>query len=446
MADVTRRIGLSLGADICWPIAFTEILKRLDLAVPVGGDTVRFEVERMTIDPFDLREPKRYDVVVDRLTHWYHTRREWIKKAVLMDDVYVFNNPWTVQSVEKLSAYAGMIRLGFPIPKTWLVPPHAYEPSDDLDYTLRTYARHFDLGAIGSELGYPMYMKPYDGGGWRAVSRIHDEPALRATYDDSGKLVMTLQESIEPHDHFVRCIGLGPQTRLVRYDAGAPHHDRYTDSSPDDYLSADDRAVIEGTTLIINAFFGWDFNSCELLHRSGAEGGGADGGGGADAGGGAAAGGDSGAGSSADAWVPIDFANPCPDSQVTSIHYHFPWVIEANLRWALFAAATGRRVKRVDWDSFIARVEPEMTLRERIDALLPLVHERFDTPAFDDFCGEHLSHLHEVTHGWFGTDAARDAVRQKVVAVFPEHEVDEFTDLFFSRLQQWRDRNPVEGA
>lgn len=422
MADVSRRIGLSLGADICWPIAFTEILERLDLALPISGDTVRFQVERMTIDPFDLREPKRYDVVVDRLTHWYHTRREWIKKAVLVDDVYVFNNPWTVQSVEKLSAYAGMIRLGFPIPDTWLVPPHAYELTDDLDYTLRTYARHFDLGAIGGQLGYPLYMKPYDGGGWRAVSRIDDEAALREMYDQSGKMVMTLQESIEPHDHFVRCVGLGPQTRLVRYDPSAPHHDRYTDAEPDDYLSADDRAVIEGTTLIINAFFGWDFNSCEVLHRgAGGEGGSAD-----------------------DRWHPIDFANPCPDSQVTSVHYHFPWLIQANLRWALFAAATGRRVKQVDWDSFIDRVEPEMTLRERIDALLPVVHERFDTAAFEDFCEEHLSHLHEVTHAWFGSDAARDAVRQKVVAVFPEHEVDEFTEIFFDRLQRWRERNPVE--
>jgi hypothetical protein len=413
MADVTKKIGLSLGADICWPIAFTEILGRLDLAIPSAEDTVRFEVERMTIDPFDLREPKKYDVVVDRLTHWYHTRREWIKKAVLIDDVYVFNNPWSVQSVEKLSAYAGMIRLGFPIPRTWLVPPHSYEPVDDLEYTLQTYARHFDLGAIGRDLGYPMYMKPYDGGGWRAVSRLDDEGALRQNYDQSGKLVMTLQESVEPFDHFVRCVGLGPQTRIVRYDPKAPHHERYTQARPHEYLSERDRKIIEGTTLIINAFFGWDFNSCELLHKD-------------------------------ETWYPIDFANPCPDSQVTSVHYHFPWYIEANLRWAVFAAATGRRVKRIDWDAYILKVDPEMTLDERIDALLPQVHARFDTDAFGEFCERHLSHLHEVTHEWFGTDAARDAVRRKVAAVFPPHEVDEFTDLFFSRIQDWREHNPVE--
>ena len=76
-------------------------MRRLDLALPVGDDVVRFDVERVTIEPFDLRQPCRYDLVLDRLTHWYHTSREWIKKAVVMDGLYVFNNPWAVQAMEK---------------------------------------------------------------------------------------------------------------------------------------------------------------------------------------------------------------------------------------------------------------------------------------------------------------------------------------------------------
>lgn len=405
MAEVTKRIGLSLGADICWPIAFTEILGKLDLAIPVGKDTVRFHVERMTIDPFDLREPKRYDLVIDRLTHWYHTRREWIKKAVMMDDVYVFNNPWTVQSMEKSTTYAVMMRLGFPIPETWLIPPHSYEPVADLEYTLKAYARLFDLGAIGKQLGYPMFMKPYDGGGWRAVTKLDDESALREAYDQSGKLVMTLQAAVHPFDRFVRCIGLGPQTHVVLYDPKAPLHDRYT--LEHGFLSAEERKLIDDTTLIINSFFRWDFNSCELLHKEGT-------------------------------WYPIDFANPCPDSQVTSLHYHFPWLIKANIRWATFAAATGRRLRPLQWDQFFGAVEEGMTLRERIDALLPLVHKHFDTERFKEFCAEHLAHLDEVTHEWFGTDDAREAVRRKVAALFPPHEVEQFTDTFFQRIQRWR--------
>ena len=81
MAERIRTIGLSLGADICWPICYEELVRRLDLAIPYDGDTLRFHVERVTIEPFDLRQPSRYDVVIDRLTHWYHTSREWIKEG-----------------------------------------------------------------------------------------------------------------------------------------------------------------------------------------------------------------------------------------------------------------------------------------------------------------------------------------------------------------------------
>ena len=144
MADVRRRIGLSLGADLCWPICYEEIIPRLDLAIPLGDDTIRFDVDRVTIEPFDLRQPSTYDVVVDRLTHWYTTSREWIKKAVILNGVYVFNNPWSVQSNEKHTTYCAMMRLGLPIPATWLIPPKAYEEKPDLQVTLERYAKFFE--------------------------------------------------------------------------------------------------------------------------------------------------------------------------------------------------------------------------------------------------------------------------------------------------------------
>jgi len=174
MALVTRRIGLSLGADLCWPLCYEAIMKRLDLELKLGRDTVRFEVDRVTIEPFDLRQPCEYDLVVDRLTHWYAVSREWIKKAIILDGLYVFNNPWAIQSMEKHTTYCAMMKLGLPVPDTWLLPPKKYEPKADLEPTLQRYARLFDLGEVGTRLGYPMFMKPYDGGGWTGVSRIPD--------------------------------------------------------------------------------------------------------------------------------------------------------------------------------------------------------------------------------------------------------------------------------
>lgn len=406
MGTATRRIGLSLGADICWPICYEELVKRLDLSIPVGGDQVRIEVERVTIEPFDLRQPCRYDLVIDRLTHWYHTSREWIKKAILMDGLYVFNNPWSVQSMEKQTTYCAMMALGMPIPETWLVPPKTYEPVPDLQPTLRRYAKLFDLGAIGKQLGYPLFMKPYDGGGWKGVSKIDDDKALRARYEESGKLVMHLQKAVHPFDSFVRCIGIGPQTHLVKYDPNAPLHDRYTMAK--DFVSAEEAQVLRDTTLTINAFFGWDFNSCEALRKDGT-------------------------------WYPIDFANPCPDSQVTSLHYHFPWLVKANLRWSIFCAVTKRPMRRtLDWDPFYAIAKRDLPYAEKLREYGRLAEQRFEAERFEEFCAKHLGHLDEVAHEFFATPIARDAVHKKVAALFPAHEVEQFTELFWKRIAAWR--------
>lgn len=124
----------------------------------------------------------------------------------------------------------------------------------------------FDLGEIGPALGYPLFMKPYDGGGWKGVSRIDDEEALRTAYEESGVFVMHLQGGIEPHELFVRCIGPGPQTRMVD-DPAAPLHDRYTMTR--DFLDPEDALLLRDLTLTINTFFGWDFNSCEALRSGG---------------------------------------------------------------------------------------------------------------------------------------------------------------------------------
>ena len=132
MSQRKLNIGLSLGADICWPICYETLLKDLNLNIKLGGETLSFESERITIEPFNLQQPVRYDMVIDRLTHWYSTSREWIKKGILLDDLYVYNNPWSLQSNEKHTSYAAMLRLGLPVPETWMMPPKAYEESEDL--------------------------------------------------------------------------------------------------------------------------------------------------------------------------------------------------------------------------------------------------------------------------------------------------------------------------
>ena len=406
MAKVTKRIGLSLGADICWPICFEEIIRRLDLHLPLGNDEVSFEVERLTIRPFDLSQASRFDVLLDRLTHWYHTSREWIKKAVVMNDLYVFNNPWSVQSMEKHTSYAAMKHLGLPVPDTWMVPPREYDRTPDLDHTLSRYAQLFDLGEIGEKIGYPLFLKPYDGGAWVGVSKIDDAGQLEAAYAQSGKRVMHLQRAVENFDLFVRCLGIGPQVRMMSYNPSAPLHERYEVAF--DFLDADEAALLEDMVLTINTFFGWDFNSCEAL-RSGGE------------------------------FYPIDFANACPDSQVTSLHYHFPWLIKAKIRWALFCAATDRPMRRtLDWQPYYDVLDRDLPYRERLAEYGRIARERLESDRFAEFCDRHLSHLDEVALEFFAGDVAHDAVSQKVAFLFPEHEIEKFTAHFWGLIELWR--------
>ncbi|MCZ7651074.1 MAG: hypothetical protein M5U13_07915 [Thermoanaerobaculia bacterium] len=406
MAHLTKRIGLSLGADLCWPTCFEEILARLALAIPVAGDTVSFAVERVTIEPFDLRQPCRYDVVLDRLTHWYHTSREWIKKAVVMDDLYVLNNPWSLQANEKHTSYCAMMRLGMPVPDTWMLPPKAYEPREDLQVTLERYARYFDLAEVGRRVGYPAFVKPYDGGAWVGVSKVENELELGAAYDESGTRLLHLQRAVLPFDLFVRALGVGPQVTVMRYDPGAPLHDRYKVDF--DFVSGEEWQLLADTCLTINTFFGWDFNSCEALRQDGV-------------------------------FYPIDFANACPDSQVTSLHYHFPWLVKAKLRWALFAAATGRRMrKNLDWEPYLAIAREELPYRDKLARYAAIARERLEADRFEEFCARHLAHLDEVAWEFFGTEVAKAAVRGKVAALYPAHEVERFTEHFWGLVQFWR--------
>ena len=406
MAQVVKRIGLSLGADICWPICYEEIVRKLDLRVPVKKDVVSFEVERVRIEPFDLAQPCRYDVVLDRLTHWYMPTREWVKKAVVANDLYVLNNPWSIQANEKHTTYAAMMRLGIPVPTTWMVPPKEYEAHADLKVTLQRYADLFDLGRVGARVGYPLFMKPYDGGAWVGVTKIDDERKLRESYEESGKRLMHLQKAVVPFDLFVRCLAVGPQTRCIKYDPSAPLHARYTTEK--NFLTKDEERALVDTTLTINTFFGWDFNSCEALRQDGV-------------------------------FHPIDFANACPDSQVTSLHEHFPWLVLAQIRWSIFVAATGRKMRKtMDWEPYFEIAREDIPYPEKLKQYAAIARKRLDADRFEEFSQRNLGALAEVAHEFFGTERAKDAVRQKVAALFPAHEIDEFTEYFWAAIQRWR--------
>ena len=106
----------------------------------------------------------------------------------------------------------------------------------------------------------------------------------------------------------------------------------------------------------------------------------------------------------------------------------------------MFCAVTRRKFRlNLDWAPFYEiAAEREMPYREKLRRYAKIAEERFETARFEEFCAKHLGHLDEVAHEFFGTPVAKEAVRKKVAALFPAHEVEKFSELFWQRIQKWR--------
>jgi hypothetical protein len=403
-ASRNQLVGLLLGAEEDWPRAFEEILGLVG-PVKVDGTTHELRSERLRISPFDLTEPVRPRLVIDRLAYWYYHPREWLKKAALMNDTYLLNSPFTFQSMEKHSAYCAMLRLGMKIPKTVLVPYK--NPVDNVRwaYTSAKYNESFDLDRIAEGVGYPMYMKPFDGGGWRGVSRIEDREGLHRSYDESGEMLMHLQATID-YDKFARALSIGPETMVMDFRPEQPMHNRYAVSY--DFLNAQAGWEAQTVSKVVNAFFGWEFNSAEMLVAG-------------------------------DEVHPIDYANACPDVAVTSLHYYFPWAITALVRWSTFCLVTERKpvldlqMRRY----FEIADDPDMDYLDKMRGYRALADEHFDTERYSEFCDQHLSHLPEAVLEWVDSDGFDRILVDTVRATYPPHEHDQFLAHFRGLVGLW---------
>jgi hypothetical protein len=395
---------LLLGAEEDWPQAFEALLQRVG-PVTLDGREHEFGSRRLTIEPFDLNDPVRVGLVIDRLAYWYYHPREWLKKAALMNGTYLLNSPFTFQSMEKHSAYCAMLRLGLKIPKTVLVPYK--NPVDNVRwaYTSAKYNKPFDLDAIAEDLGYPLYMKPFDGGGWRGVSRINNKVDLHQAYDQSGEMLMHLQATIE-YEKFARALSIGAETMVMDFRPDEPMHNRYAVSH--DFLSPSAGHQAVAISRIVNAFFGWEFNSCEMLVQG-------------------------------DSVHPIDYANACPDVALTSLHYYFPWAISALVKWSVFSLATGRRSK-VDLHTeryFEIADDPDLDYDAKLAGYLALADEHFETTKYHEWCAAHLPDFDLRVRDWVsGADFAK-LLRETVATTYPEHEQEKFLAHFTGLTNLW---------
>jgi hypothetical protein len=406
VVDVEHTIGLLLGTEDDWPRAYEALLRRLGAVTDDAGRSHRTRSVRVTIEPFNLRDKPQHDLVIDRLAYWYYHPREWLKKIALMDDVYLLNSPFTFQSMEKHAAYCAMMRLGLKVPETVLVPFKNPLDNSRWAYTSNRYNQPFDLEAAAAQVGYPLYMKPYDGGAWVGVSRIRDAAELHAAYDASGERLMHLQASVEGYDVFARSLTIGPETMVMKFRPELPMHERY--AVEHDFLSPDTGDEVITISRLINAFFRWEFNSCESLIR-GTE------------------------------VHPIDYANACPDVAVTSLHYYFPWAMSALLRWSVYCVVTGRK-PRLDTDTsayFAIGDRTDLSYDEKLRGYRKLADDYFEVERYQEFCAKHLGHVDEMVHAWVSSEEFRSLLAETIRATYPVNEHERFLGHFNGLIDAW---------
>ena len=407
-------VGLLLGTEDDWPSAYEELVRR---AGPLKwkGETHTLNTERIMNEPFDLRYKPRYRLVIDRLSWWYDLPRAWLKKISLMDDVYLLNNPFTFQAMEKHSAYVAMMRLGLKVPDTWLIPHKA--PPGGSSWTVAAalerfpemaarYNAPFDLAYIGEQVGYPLFMKPFDGGMWVGVSQVRNDAELQSAYDGSGERMMHLQQAVDGFDVFTRTLTIGAESMVMQYDPSQPLHGRYQIAH--DFLSPELGYEVVTISKLVNAFFRWEMNSSETLVKG-------------------------------EGAHPIDYANASPDVALTSLHYYWPWAIESLVRWTAFCCATGRpmRIGQNIADYFAIGDRDDLSYEDKLREYRRLADEYHQVELYEEFVAEALPHLHGLMVDYIESPVFDDLLVTTVQQTFPAHEHEEFTAHYRGIMAAW---------
>ena len=121
-----------------------------------------------------MGEPPAYRVIVDRISHEVEYYRAYLKHAVL-EGTYVINNPFWWTADDKFFNYAVAQKLGVAVPKTVVLPQKSYPADIDLTAeSLHNLGYPIDWDGLLDYVGRPAILKPYSGGGWKHVYKVHD--------------------------------------------------------------------------------------------------------------------------------------------------------------------------------------------------------------------------------------------------------------------------------
>jgi glutathione synthase/RimK-type ligase-like ATP-grasp enzyme len=304
------QVGLLTGRERSFPDA-------LIAEVELRGAGVRASYAE--IDATSIDRPLPYDVLIDRISHEVTCYQPILKHAALYG-TRVINNPFWRIADDKFFNTALAARLGVAVPKTYVLPSKSYVEGVSTE-TLHNLRYPLCWERLGSELGFPMFLKPHWGGGWRDVHRVTSMEELFAVYDKTARLTMIAQQGIV-WSQYVRCIVIGKEhVKPALWDPREGHFERYTRASANmEPLSSElsERVVADARTLC--RALGYEMNTVEFAIQDG---------------------------------VPyaIDFMNSAPDFDLTSLgDENFRWVVEKMADLVIELAQQPRRTDPLPWD------------------------------------------------------------------------------------------------
>ena len=307
-----KKIGILFGQENTFPWAFIEriIEKKINGVV----------AEAVSIDKVIQGDPTEYAVIIDRISQDVPFYRAYLKNAAISGTA-VINNPFWWSADEKFFNNALAVKIGVPVPNTVILPSKMM-PDDTTANSFRNLKYPLDWEAIFKYIGFPAYMKPFDGGGWKSVYKINNMEDFFDKYTETGQIVMMLQSEVV-FDYYFRCYCLGGKyVHIMPYEPRNPHHLRYVvEGEPAPQALLD---TVHDYVLKLNHALGYDFNTVEFGVMNG---------------------------------IPyaIDFCNPAPDADIHSVgQANFDWIVENAANFAIERAIAHKDGgNNLTWGTFV---------------------------------------------------------------------------------------------
>ncbi|MEO8663046.1 MAG: hypothetical protein ABI693_31595 [Bryobacteraceae bacterium] len=307
-----RKIGVLYGMEQTFPPALVDRINQMGVPGVVA--------EHLKVGGVKMADSSGYRVIIDRISQDIPFYRAFLKNAVLSGTIVV-NNPFWWTADDKFFNYALASKIGIAIPRTVILPHHSHPP-DTTAQSMRNLIFPLNWDEIFSYVGFPAFLKPYSGGGWKHVYKVDSPEEFFAAYNQTGDLCMTLQEGIDFKEYF-RCYVVGQEkVHVMQYDPKRPHAERYVLDAPPVEPGLYARVVKD--CLTICQALGYDLNTVEFAVRDG---------------------------------IPyaIDFLNPAPDADYYSVGAeNFGWIVDAVAEMAVKKALSDEQpTAGYRWSNFL---------------------------------------------------------------------------------------------